>query len=156
MKGKTQLSWFKIPYFSSRIEWNGNQVKAFYQINQMDTLQTVGYGRSNWRSHSFDIHNFLGSKFHIFQAELNGMVTKFYQINHMDTLQTVGYGRSNWRSRSFDIISRMTSYFKHFILSYTCLVYNDTLQMKLLFISSGLCTYDLKKFMNFCLSDMKY
>lgn len=74
----------------------------------------------------------------------------------MDILQTVGYGRSNWRSHSFDIISRMAAYFKHFILSYMCLVYNDTLQIKLLFLSSGLCTYDLKKFMNFCVSDMKY
>jgi len=58
------------------------------------------------------------------------MVTKsgpFYQINHMDTLQTVGFGRSNWRSPSFDIISRMAAYFKHFILTYTCLVYNYTL-----------------------------
>jgi len=63
----------------------------------------------------------------------------------MDTLQTVGFGRSNWRSHCFDIISRMAAYFKYFILSYTCLVYNDTLQMKLLFLSSGLCTYDLKK-----------
>jgi len=87
------------------------------------------------------------------------MVTKlgpFYQINHMDTLQTVGFGSSNWRSHSFDIISRMAAYFKHFILSHTCLVDNDTLQMKLLFLSSGLCTYDLKKFMNFYFSDMKY
>jgi hypothetical protein len=80
-------------------------------------------------------HNFLGSKFSIFPEELNGMVTKsgpIYQINHMDTSQTVGFGSSNGRSHSFDIISRMSAYFKHFILSYTCLVYNDTLQMKLL------------------------
>jgi hypothetical protein len=87
------------------------------------------------------------------------MVTKlgpFYQINHMDTLQTVGFGRSNWRFHSFDIISRMAANFKHFILSYMCLVYNGTLQMKLLFLSSGLCTYDFKKFMNLCFSDMKY
>jgi hypothetical protein len=93
-------------------------------------------------------HIFLGSKFHIFQAELNGMVTNsgpFYQINYLDALQTVGFGRSNGRSCSFDIISRMAAYFKHFILSYTCLVYNDTLQVTLLFLSSGLCTYNLKK-----------